>query len=54
MVCDPFFPVPRIAADGFTPVTDIAAALPAVDVPTLHCPLGEGTRHMINRELLGR
>ena len=53
MVCDPFFPLPRIAADGFTPVADIAAALPAVDVLTLHCPLGEGTRHMINREMLG-
>jgi D-3-phosphoglycerate dehydrogenase len=53
MVCDPAFPVPRIAADGFTPVTDIAAALPQVDVLTLHCPLGQDTRHMINRELLG-
>src|SRR5271170_7940485 len=53
MVCDPFFPVPRIAADGFIPVTDIAAVLPKVDVLTLHCPLGENTRHMINRELLG-
>jgi D-3-phosphoglycerate dehydrogenase / 2-oxoglutarate reductase len=46
------FPVPRIAADGFTPVTDIAAVLSEIDVLTLHCPLGEGTRHMINREML--
>jgi D-3-phosphoglycerate dehydrogenase len=53
MVCDPNFPVPRIAADGYTPVTDIAAALPEIDVLTLHCPLGEATRHMINREMLG-
>jgi D-3-phosphoglycerate dehydrogenase / 2-oxoglutarate reductase len=53
MVRDPNFPVPRIAADGYTPVTDIAAALPEVDVVTLHCPLGEDTRHMINREMLG-
>jgi D-3-phosphoglycerate dehydrogenase len=52
MVCDPAFPVPRIAADGFMPVTDLAAALPEIDVLTLHCPLGEETRHMINRELL--
>jgi D-3-phosphoglycerate dehydrogenase / 2-oxoglutarate reductase len=52
-VCDPAFPVPRIAADGYTPVTDIAAALPEIDVLTLHCPLGESTRHMINREMLG-
>jgi D-3-phosphoglycerate dehydrogenase / 2-oxoglutarate reductase len=53
MVRDPLFPVPRIAADGFTPVTDIAAVLPEIDVLTLHCPLGEDTRHMINREMLG-
>ena len=53
LVCDPAFSVPRIAADGFTPVTDIAATLPRVDVLTLHCPLGEQTRHMINREMLG-
>ena len=52
MVSDPAFPVPRIAADGFEPVTDIAAALPGIDVLTLHCPLGEDTRHMINREML--
>jgi D-3-phosphoglycerate dehydrogenase len=52
MVCDPAFPVPRIAADGHIPVTDIAAALPEVDVLTLHCPLSETTHHMINREML--
>jgi D-3-phosphoglycerate dehydrogenase len=52
MVCDPMFPVPRIAADGYIPVTDIAAALPEVDVLTLHCPLGDTTRRMINREML--
>jgi D-3-phosphoglycerate dehydrogenase len=53
MVCDPAFPLPRIAADGHVPVTDIAAALPEVDVLTLHCPLSETTRHLINREVLG-
>jgi len=52
MVCDPAFPVPRIAADGHIPVTDIAAALPEVDVLTLHCPLSDTTHHLINRELL--
>jgi D-3-phosphoglycerate dehydrogenase len=52
MVCDPAFPLPRIAADGFTPVADIAAVLPDIDVLTLHCPLGGATRHMINREML--
>ncbi len=52
MVCDPIFPTPRIAADGHIPVTDIAAALPEVDVLTLHCPLGDNTRRMVNREML--
>ncbi len=53
MVCDPVFPVPRIAADGHIPVTDLAAALPQIDVLTLHCPLGDATHHLINREMLG-
>lgn len=53
MVCDPAFPVPRIAADGHIPVTDIAAALPEVDVVTLHCPLGDATHHLMNREMIG-
>jgi D-3-phosphoglycerate dehydrogenase / 2-oxoglutarate reductase len=53
LVCDPGFPVPRIAADGHIPVTDIAAALPDVDVVTLHCPLGEATHHLMNREMIG-
>jgi D-3-phosphoglycerate dehydrogenase len=52
-VCDPAFPVPRLAADGHIPVTDIAAALPEVDVVTLHCPLSEATHHIMNRETLG-
>jgi D-3-phosphoglycerate dehydrogenase len=53
LVCDPAFPVPRIAADGHVPVTDIAAALPGVDVVTLHSPLGDETHHLMNREMLG-
>ncbi|HET6234714.1 MAG TPA: hydroxyacid dehydrogenase [Acetobacteraceae bacterium] len=53
MVCDPVFPVPRIAADDHIPVTDLAAALPQIDVLTLHCPLGDATHHLINREMLG-
>jgi D-3-phosphoglycerate dehydrogenase len=53
LVCDPAFPVPRIAADGFTPVTNLAAVLSEIDVLTLHCPLSEDTRHLINREMLG-
>lgn len=53
LVCDPAFPVPRIAADGHIPVTDMAATLPRVDVVTLHCPLGEDTHHLMNREMIG-
>jgi len=52
MVHDPAFPLPRIAADGYEPVADIAAALPAIDVLTLHCPASETTRRMINAEML--
>ncbi|MBO0711953.1 MAG: hydroxyacid dehydrogenase [Acetobacteraceae bacterium] len=52
MVCDPDFPIPRIAADGHIPVTEIAAVLPEVDVLTLHCPLSDRTRHLVNRETL--
>jgi D-3-phosphoglycerate dehydrogenase len=53
LVCDPAFPVPRIAADGHIPVTDIAATLPDVDVVTLHSPLGDATHHLMNREMIG-
>ncbi len=52
LVCDPAFPTPRIAADGHEPVTDLAAALPGVDVLTLHCPLNDRTRRLIDREML--
>ncbi|MCL2428657.1 MAG: hypothetical protein FWD12_05440, partial [Alphaproteobacteria bacterium] len=52
MVCDPEFPIPRIAADGHIPVTEIATVLADVDVLTLHCPLSERTRHLVNRETL--
>jgi D-3-phosphoglycerate dehydrogenase len=52
MVSDPAFPTPRIAADGYIPAPDIAAALPEVDVLTLHCPASETTRRMINAEML--
>lgn len=52
MVCDPEFPIPRIAADGHIPVTEIAAVLAEIDVLTLHCPLSERTRNLVNRETL--
>jgi len=52
MVHDPGFPTPRIAADGYIPAPDLAAALPEIDVLTLHCPSTETTRRMINAEML--
>ncbi len=52
MVHDPAFPTPRIAADGFIPAPDLYAALPEVDVLTLHCPANDATRRMINAEAL--
>jgi D-3-phosphoglycerate dehydrogenase len=52
MVHDPAFATPRIAADGYIPAPDLAAALPDIDVLTLHCPANETTRRMINAEML--
>jgi D-3-phosphoglycerate dehydrogenase len=52
MVHDPAFPTPRIAADDYIPAPDLAAALPEIDVLTLHCPATETTRRMINAEML--
>ncbi len=55
MVSDPAFPTPRIAADGHIPVTkDVWAAIPEADVVTLHCPLDEVTRGMVNEAFLKR
>lgn len=54
MVHDPAFPTPRIAADGHIPAPDWKAALPEADVVTLHCPLHEGTHHLINADAFAR
>ena len=54
MVHDPNFPTPRIAADGHIPAPDWKAALPEADVVTLHCPLHEGTHHLINADAFAR
>ncbi|MDE2333749.1 MAG: phosphoglycerate dehydrogenase [Rhodospirillales bacterium] len=52
MVRDPAFPVPRIAADGYEPVTDVMAALPRADIVSLHCPLSAATRGMVSHDFL--
>lgn len=54
MVADPAFPVPRLAADGHIPVTDLAAALPQADIVSLHCWLDATTRKMVNADFLKR
>lgn len=52
MVHDPAFPTPRIAADGHIPAPDLMAAVPLADVVTLHCPLYEATKGMVNAAFL--
>ena len=54
MVNDPAFPTPRIAADGYEPAPDLLAALPSADVVSLHCPLSDATRHMVDAAFLAR
>ena len=54
MVTDPAFPTPRIAADGHIPVKDLWAAIPDADVVSLHCPLDQVTRGMVNAAFLKR
>lgn len=54
MVHDPAFPVPRIAADGHIPAPDLMAAVAEADVVTLHCPLYDQTRKMVDAAFLKR
>jgi D-3-phosphoglycerate dehydrogenase len=54
MVNDPNFPTPRIAADGHTPAPDLMAAVPEADIVTLHLPLYEATKNLVNAEFLAR
>jgi D-3-phosphoglycerate dehydrogenase len=54
MVTDPAFPTPRIAADGHIPAPDLWAAIPEADIITLHCPLDDVTRGMVDASFLAR
>eukprot|EP01037_Dinobryon_pediforme_P009734 gene9734-9800_t len=53
-VCDPGFPTPRIAADGYTPAPDLMAAVPEADVISLHCPMSSETSKMVDAGFLKR
>jgi D-3-phosphoglycerate dehydrogenase / 2-oxoglutarate reductase len=48
LVYDPYVPAATIKAAGCEPVTDLAAALPRVDVVTIHCPKTPETIGMFN------
>lgn len=54
MVHDPAFPTPRIAADGHIPAPDLMAAVAQADIVTLHCPLENATRGMVNTAFLAQ
>jgi len=48
LVYDPYVPAATIKAAGCEPVTDLTAALPRVDVVTIHCPKTPETLGMFN------
>ncbi len=52
MVHDPAFPTPRIAADGHIPAPNLMEAVPVADVISLHCPLSDETRKMVDASFL--
>ena len=52
--CDPYIPQQDIVDAGCTPVADLAEALPRADYVSVHVPLNDETRHMIDRTALGR
>jgi D-3-phosphoglycerate dehydrogenase len=51
-VYDPYVPAANVKAAGCEPVTDLTAALPRVDVVTIHCPKTPETIGMFNAERL--
>ncbi len=53
-VCDPYIPQNLITDAGFTPAPDFNKALGQADIITLHTPLNDETRHMIDAAALQR
>ena len=52
--CDPYIAQQDIVDAGCTPAADLAEALPRADYVSVHVPLNDETRHMIDRAALGR
>ena len=52
--CDPYVPQQDIVDAGCTPVADLAEALPRADYVSVHVPLNDETRHLIDKEALAR
>ena len=52
--CDPYIAQMAIIDAGCTPVRDLAEALPRADYVSVHVPLNDETRHMIDAAALGR
>ena len=48
LVYDPYVPAATIKAAGCEPVSDLSAALPRVDVVTIHCPKTPETVGLFN------
>ncbi|MBT3926759.1 MAG: hydroxyacid dehydrogenase [Rhodospirillaceae bacterium] len=53
-VCDPYIAQNLITDAGFTPAADFNEALGQADIITLHTPLNDETRHMIDARALER
>jgi D-3-phosphoglycerate dehydrogenase len=54
LVYDPYVPAATVRAAGCEPVSDLDAALPRVDVVTIHCPKTPETVGMFNAARLAR
>lgn len=50
--CDPYIPQQDIVDAGCKPVASLAEALPRADYVSVHVPLNEETRHLIDRTVL--
>ncbi len=52
IVCDPYIPQAEISEAGYTPAPNFVGALSKADLVTLHTPLNDKTRHMIDAPAL--